>query len=331
MDETRLLNLFYDLFWAKNGITRRLTRGELERIALERRVSLDELGDKAIPNINLNGKIIGYGHLRYRLSLLPDLTLTAQPLDPTGSQEAWTIASSIDVRHQYRDYEQLLEKIAAVQSVLLERAMMDGRHWTRRQFQGWFLEHPIRRYLSQWVIWGIFENNTLLKAFHVTNDLTLADVEYRSFALPKDADIGVVHPLHLSEAEREGWYRLLADYKIIQPFPQILRPVYTTIVDGLIPKFPYAGIMPGNPYRERMGWVSFSRGDKRGYKRVFSKRGIEVYVSLDRPTLPAPLSYQFFRGEHLLQSSEVYPVVVSEAVYAMNNSHTEGENPQTKG
>ena len=45
--------------------------------------------------------------------------------------------------------------------------------------------------------------------------------------LADDAVIGLIHPIELTEQERSVWSEQLADYEIIQPFPQLSRAIFT--------------------------------------------------------------------------------------------------------
>ena len=60
--------------------------------------------------------------------------------------------------------------------------------------------------------------------FRVTDELDYADAADEPVTL--DGEIGLVHPLQLSDEARAAWGEQLADYEIVPPFPQLGRPVY---------------------------------------------------------------------------------------------------------
>ncbi|MCC3655188.1 DUF4132 domain-containing protein [Streptomyces sp. S07_1.15] len=62
-------------------------------------------------------------------------------------------------------------------------------------------------------------------AFRVAEDRTFADAGDEEFTLPGDATVRLAHPLNLG-AELPVWAELFADYEILQPFPQLGRPVH---------------------------------------------------------------------------------------------------------
>jgi hypothetical protein len=61
--------------------------------------------------------------------------------------------------------------------------------------------------------------------FRVAEDRTLADVDDNTVPVP-DGPIRIAHPLDLT-GTLESWSEVFGDYEILQPFPQLGRPVYT--------------------------------------------------------------------------------------------------------
>ncbi|MGC7317793.1 DUF4132 domain-containing protein, partial [Mycobacteroides abscessus] len=54
----------------------------------------------------------------------------------------------------------------------------------------------------------------------------MADAEDNPFELDENAVVGAVHPAQLSAELLAAWSELFADYELLQPFPQLSRPVY---------------------------------------------------------------------------------------------------------
>ena len=77
------------------------------------------------------------------------------------------------------------------------------------------------------LVWGRFDGDVLVDTFRVAEDQTLADIHDDELVLDRGTDndtVGVVHPMHLTPADVRRWAAVLADYEILQPFPQIGRP-----------------------------------------------------------------------------------------------------------
>ncbi len=83
-------------------------------------------------------------------------------------------------------------------------------------------------HLVQKLIWGTFDKKgKRLSLFRITEERDYADAKDNATSLGKAAEIGLVHPLELKEAERSAWGEVLSDYEIISPFPQLGREVYS--------------------------------------------------------------------------------------------------------
>ena len=76
------------------------------------------------------------------------------------------------------------------------------------------------------LIWGIYKEETLTDSFRYMEDGSLNTADEEEYELPKEARIGLVHPVELTKEELEAWKGQLEDYEIIQPISQLDRPVY---------------------------------------------------------------------------------------------------------
>jgi hypothetical protein len=64
----------------------------------------------------------------------------------------------------------------------------------------------------------------------LAEDRTVADVNDDVVELAEDAVVRIAHPVHLAES-LSGWAEVFADYEILQPFPQLGRPVHVLTED----------------------------------------------------------------------------------------------------
>ncbi|OLT10094.1 hypothetical protein BJF79_05065 [Actinomadura sp. CNU-125] len=101
--------------------------------------------------------------------------------------------------------------------VALETAMVTGRRWTAGEFREFLVTHPLVGRLARRLV---FTDGA--GAFRVDEDGSFATVGYETHTLPAGASIGVAHPLHL---DVPAWTHVFADCEILQPFPQLARPV----------------------------------------------------------------------------------------------------------
>ncbi|GIE82890.1 hypothetical protein Aph02nite_88400 [Actinoplanes philippinensis] len=122
-----------------------------------------------------------------------------------------------------------VRRVAADQIRRLERAMVTGRRWPEEEFRRFFAEHPLLRHPARRLLWGRFDTTSafdpkggLVGAFRVAEDGTFADVHDEAVEIGTGEVVGVVHPVHLGET-LPLWSEIFADYRILQPFPQVGR------------------------------------------------------------------------------------------------------------
>ena len=128
-----------------------------------------------------------------------------------------------DAARSRRDEWKLLRKqvadVAKIQAARLEQAMVTQRRWSARTSSAASCATRSSA-TSRSCSCGAAGQAT---TFRVTEELDYADADDEPVTL--DGEIGIVHPLQLSDAERAAWGEQLADYEIVPPFPQLGRPV----------------------------------------------------------------------------------------------------------
>lgn len=246
-----LLRLYMLWLACRDPDRRRSLYDEVKKAAHWHMLNVWQLGDRIVPEVDLQGRVFDYGGTggrHFTLELGADLTPRLRdgkgrlwrslPARTLQDDESRTISAMTD----WRDCKQLLADTRYVQRRLFRRAMIHERRWTSSDFKRLFLEHPLLRHLTTMLVWGVYESSERgaapLATFRPMPDLTLADVHDQPYVLPQEAFVGLVHPVYLSEELRAGWIRQFHDYEIIQPFAQIDRTVYTPmpheIEDGIL-------------------------------------------------------------------------------------------------
>ncbi|WP_327009939.1 DUF4132 domain-containing protein [Dactylosporangium sp. NBC_01737] len=201
-------------------------------------LSAEELADRLVPDLGLAADAtltLDYGprrftagfdeHLRpyvldhtgHRRRTLPNPTASDDPaLAPSAS------AHFAALRKEART-------IAIEQTRRLETAMTTQSRWSGAAFRHGVLPHPLLWQIARHLVWATFDapgpHATLVTAFRLAEDRTLAGVTDEPVTLPDDAVVGVAHPIHLA-ATVPLWTQLFADYEILQPFPQLARDVH---------------------------------------------------------------------------------------------------------
>lgn len=143
--------------------------------------------------------------------------------DPVAADEA---------KARFAAFKRELKSAATEQIRRLNRAMVIGRRWTRQEFDDHMLSHPLIGQVCQRLLWATYsESNTVEMVFRVAEDRTFADIDDREIDVASDR-IGLVHPAHIPDTIG-AWAGIFADYEIMQPFPQLARPVHRPLDDDL--------------------------------------------------------------------------------------------------
>ncbi|MBA4182177.1 MAG: MolR family transcriptional regulator, partial [Anaerolinea sp.] len=203
----------------------------------ERGMTRGELEDRVVPDCGLdeNGRReFSFGPRSFSFVLTGDLKpmvrdesgkLRPGLPDPGSKDDAAVAAESVE---EWKLLKKQIKEVAAIQAARLEQAMVTGRRWSPEDFQTLLARHPLMTHLVQKLIWAGFDaKGKKVLTFRVTEERDLADADDNAITLDKAAQIGLAHPLELTEAERERWGEVLGDYEVISPFPQLGRPVYT--------------------------------------------------------------------------------------------------------
>ncbi|HEX6289513.1 MAG TPA: WGR and DUF4132 domain-containing protein [Herpetosiphonaceae bacterium] len=215
----------------------------MERIATDRGLSRAQLEDRIVPDCDLDARgerVFDFGPRQFRFVLGPEMKpmvrdpqgkLKPTPPAPNAKDDAEKAAQAVA---DWKLLKKQVAEVAGVQAVRLEQAMVTGRRWSRAEFETLLVRHPLMTHLVRTLIWGAFDAAGALSAtFRVTEDQTYADPADDTFDLAPDASVGIVHPLHLPAEARAAWGEILSDYEIVQPFPQLGRPIQRLEPDEL--------------------------------------------------------------------------------------------------
>ncbi|MFC3897751.1 DUF4132 domain-containing protein [Lentzea rhizosphaerae] len=226
-----------------NGIAEKVKfRGLKERaqekvaqIAAELGLSRDQLSDRLVPRLGLDDAatlVIDYGVRQFTVGF--DEQLKPYVLDPDGKRRkdlpkpgAKDDQDQAPLEHKrFMALKKDVRTIASDQIQRLERAMVDQRTWTADEFQTVLASHPLLWHLVRRLVWITDTGVT----FRLAEDHTLADSGDDEFTLPETAVVRVAHPADL-QGVLETWGEIFADYEILQPFPQLSRPLHVLAAD----------------------------------------------------------------------------------------------------
>ena len=308
-------------------------RERIEAIADARGLTTDELADRLVPTLGLDehgAGVLDFGARKFTIAfderlapivrdaggnVLPDLPKPSKTDDAALAKEAKAKLGAI---------KKDAKTTASLQIARMERAMRTGRLIEHDLFLEAFAGHPWMRHLAQRLVFGAHDaSGKLVATFRVAEDGSLANEMDAEYKLPKDARVSVVHPARMPKDALAKWADVFGEYKILQPFPQIARPVHVpteaeksaTRIERFRGKDATYGALRG---LESRGWQRWMDDVVRYVKPV----GDRAYAELEtepgwHPSQTADDIEPQKLGDVVLHApvSELDPVVFSEIVY----------------
>jgi len=204
-------------------------------LAEARSQSLDQLKDRVVPRCGLDSgpRYFDFGSRRFRFILngemkpmLKDENGRVSADFPQAKQSDDSVAVA-RAKAEWAILKKQAAQIAKTQAERMEKSMARCRRWSTKEFREYIVGHPIMSLLAQRIVWAAYSEKSTPSTFRVTEDLTLAGIDDNLYKLSDTAQIGIAHPVSLTEGERNTWGEILSDYEIVPPFRQLTREIYT--------------------------------------------------------------------------------------------------------
>jgi hypothetical protein len=248
----------------------------MNEIAAKRKLTLDELADRIVPDCGLNEKgscVFDFGPRQFHLMI-------GKGLKPMIRDESGALRENLPAPRSSDDPAKAAEATAAwkllkkmfkdtlkLQSDRLELALVQGRCWPFADFQRFIADHPVMQHLARALVWGEFDaSNTLRRSFRIAEDNTLCDEHEHTLAdLPHS--VRIVHPLNLSDDSRSAWGQICSDYGMLPPFDQLNRSVHlpdsTEVESTSLERFRGRLVHPMSLFSKltKLGWQMDDAGD----------------------------------------------------------------------
>ena len=197
-------------------------------------ITAEELLDRIVPDLGFDEKlcrVFDYGSRQFSVYIRPSLELEIFCGDkqikslpkPGASDDAEKAAAAYD---EFKDMKKQMKAAVTAQKKRLEYVLMCDRKWNTEGWRTLFVRNAIMHCFAIGLIWGVYENGKLAETFRYMEDGSFTTCEGDEYELPENAEIGLVHPIELSDEQREEWLTQLDDFEIVQPFPQLSRRIY---------------------------------------------------------------------------------------------------------
>ncbi|HEY0252551.1 MAG TPA: DUF4132 domain-containing protein, partial [Kofleriaceae bacterium] len=254
-----------------------------------------ELSDTMIPDFDLrNGRVKLAGtkpELFATLTSERKLVLTDKAGKPVKSPKLAAKPKAA--------FERLRDDVRAATRQLaqnLEYYLIVRRRWNASAWRAFFEGNPLAFAFATGLVWGSYQDGAPKITFRLTPEAKTLDHTGAPVAIPKDAELGLVHPLELTADERAAW---LATGP--QPaFPQLDRPTFAVADDerSRTKCFRFEEQeLAGATFKgraERLGWRRGSvidSGEVSAYRKLFPHDKIEVFIKTAGLTVQSGYDY----------------------------------------
>lgn len=197
-------------------------------------ITSEELADRIVPDLGFDRnlcRVFDYGKRQFNVYLKPSLEMEVfsgdkqiKTLPKPGTTDDKEIAEA--AFNEFKEVKKQLKNVVAAQRSRLEYVLMCDRKWTSENWEKLFVGNAVMHCFAVGLIWGIYEKGSLKDTFRYMDDGSFTTADGDEFTLPNDAQIGLVHPLELTEDQISVWKEQLSDYELTQPFDQLGRMVF---------------------------------------------------------------------------------------------------------
>lgn len=206
----------------------------MEAIAHSRNLTSEQLADRIIPNYELDetgSRVFYFGSRQFHFVLLQLKPMLRDEVGLKANLPKPGVKDNVDLANQtiqeWKLFKKQIKEVIKLQSLRLEQAMITERRWKIEEFEMFLVQHPLMFEIVRLLVGNAFNSGgKQIATFRITQNKNYANIANESSKLENITEVGIVHPLHLSETERNQWNELFNTYGIIQPFPQLKRPVY---------------------------------------------------------------------------------------------------------
>ena len=253
----------------------------LKAVAGELNISRYEMEDMFIGDMGFGrGEIIvDYGGETMKLHLEEDFTIGIErgngKIIKALPKKPYMSVGMLETRDKLKQLKKEIKRELKAQEERLEEALREFRKWQGKSFRELLLRNLLMSRLGKSLLWGIYREDTLETPFYVEDDFYT--LEGRKLVIEDSFSIALVHPLELSEEEREEWRMNFSDRIREDLLGQLARdvaPLEEGALRGDLHKV--AGRL------KRRGWNPEDDTPDRVIKKV-AELNLRAEVSLDTP------------------------------------------------
>ncbi|HGA0512438.1 TPA: DUF4132 domain-containing protein [Bacillus pacificus] len=299
-----LMSIHTMAFKYKHKQVRNAAKEALSLAAKTRGITEEELEDQLVPNLGFNirgEKEIDFGNRCFTAILTSESKIELETEEGKRMKSLPKPNAKDDIekaelaKREVSTLKKELRSALSMQKQRLEAALSRKRYWSYDSWKSVFLENPIMKQFVISLIWGEYTEGKLLKMFRYAEDGAFYSIIGENHEFSSGTVIGFVHPLELSETEKEMWKEQLEHSKIVQPFLQIERPVFVVEEDDKVTVERFGGILLNGRSlfgkMTKLGWIRGSVQDG-GVYYTFYKEDTRTGLGAQLSFSGAPIGYE---------------------------------------
>jgi len=189
-----------------------------------------ELYDKLIPDFGFDGiyKFIEIEGEEWRVYVGKDFKLFY--VDESNKvKKSLPSKAPKEIKDELKEVQKEIREVNKTQVDKLEQYMVVERIWKSAAWQKFYLYNPLMFIYASTLVWELIdEDGNQEMLFYIDEDGSAMSIDgdELSFEDMENKTIKIIHPLHLSDEQKEAWQALFYDLEIVQPFLQLQRPIF---------------------------------------------------------------------------------------------------------
>ncbi|MEW9183756.1 DUF4132 domain-containing protein [Bacillus mycoides] len=299
-----LVSIHAMAFKYKHKLVRNAAKEALSLAAKTRGITEEELEDQLVPNLGFNircEKKIDFGNRCFTANLTSESKIELATEEGKRMKSLPKPNAKDDVEKAEEAKKELaalkkeLRSALSMQKQRLETALSLKRYWSYDTWKPVFMENPIMKQFAISLVWGEYTEGKLLRTFRYAAGDMFYSMIGEHHELSPGTVIGLIHPLELSEVEKEVWKEQLTNSGIVQPFLQIERPVFVVEENDKIDVERFGGILlNGRSLFGKMTTLGWTRGSVQdgGVYYTFYKEDTRTGVGAELSFSGAPIGYE---------------------------------------
>ncbi len=292
----RMVEAIYRKFANKRPQVSQSAQDALTAAATELGITMDELSDRIVPDFGfeeLYKNFVVEGE-EYRAFISADFKLNYLNED-NKIRKSIPPKADKEIKKEFKEIEKEIREVIKSQSIRLEKYLVESRQWKVNEWRELFFQNPIMFVYGLKLLWGVFdEKGQLINSFYCAEDTGCYDIADEEIEIEEAHFIRIIHPIYLTENQRNLWKEKIYELSLITLFPILDRPVLHKETEELdktfVNRFNGKDVPQGadfvNTFLMKRNWLrSTGDGGRSEFTKSFSNGALFAFADIDGPTV----------------------------------------------